>query len=566
MKRKKRLLFFLLLFPGGILLNYILSRLCLELSIPLFLDCYGTVMATLLGGPLPGIIVGYAINLINGMSDPITLYYSILSVLIALATVYLARKGCFDTFRKCYIPILSLTFIGGAMGSVLTWVLYGGGIGSGISAPYAIKLLSIGLPDFWAQLIADISIDLVDKAIVVALAVGTVKLIPQKVFDLLPYTEVRKHAVTPEDAPHKNYRVRSLRNKVIFILVLNSLVLSGVAIFIGNYLYRSAILEKYIETATGVLLTEEMSMDIRIFNIKLVALLFAAAIVIVMAVLLYCDIKIVAPINTMTLITEELTYNDPKKKEEGSRLLSATDIRTGDEIENLFRSLYTMAQETDKYVQRIREDAEYISHMQNGIIASFADMVESRDENTGEHIKHTATYVKIIAETLQRQGKYTDILNQKYIGELVRSAPLHDVGKIKIPDFILNKPGKLTAEEFSQMKTHTTAGRHILDQITENVGGSDYLTIASEMAAYHHEWWNGKGYPEQLAGEQIPLSARIMALADVFDALVSKRSYKDPFSFEDAMQIITEESGTHFDPTVVNAFLSSRDQIFAVKR
>jgi len=139
---------------------------------------------------------------------------------------------------------------------------------------------------------------------------------------------------------------------------------------------------------------------------------------------------------------------------------------------------------------------------------------------------------------------------------MVVAAPLHDIGKIHIPDAVLNKPGKLTEEEFEVMKTHTTAGEELLTHAKAELGESGYLNTAVEMAAYHHEWWNGKGYPYGISGEEIPLCARIMAVADVFDALTSKRCYKSAMPLEKAYAIIREESGTHFDPAIVEAFFA----------
>lgn len=200
---------------------------------------------------------------------------------------------------------------------------------------------------------------------------------------------------------------------------------------------------------------------------------------------------------------------------------------------------------------------ERVSDMQSGMITFMAEVVENRDDNTGGHIRRTAEYVACIAKELKAQEIYCDILTDRYVSDMVVAAPLHDIGKIHIPDAILNKPGKLTAEEFEVMKTHTTAGEELLTHAKAELGESDYLNMAVEMAAYHHEWWNGKGYPYGISGEEIPLCARIMAVADVFDALTSKRCYKDAMPLEKAYAIIREESGTHFDPAVVEAFLSS---------
>ena len=200
---------------------------------------------------------------------------------------------------------------------------------------------------------------------------------------------------------------------------------------------------------------------------------------------------------------------------------------------------------------------ERVSRMQSGMITFMAEVVENRDDNTGGHIRRTAKYVECIASELKKQGIYSDILTDRYISDMVVAAPLHDIGKIHIPDAILNKPGRLTEEEFEVMKTHTTAGEELLIHAKEELGESGYLNTAVEMAAYHHEWWNGKGYPYGISREEIPICARIMAVADVFDALTSKRCYKSAMPLEKAYAIIREESGTHFDPAVVEAFFAA---------
>ena len=204
---------------------------------------------------------------------------------------------------------------------------------------------------------------------------------------------------------------------------------------------------------------------------------------------------------------------------------------------------------------------ERVSNMQSGMITFMAEVVENRDDNTGGHIRRTAKYVESIAKELKRQGVYSNILTDRYLSDMVVAAPLHDVGKIHIPDAVLNKPGKLTEEEFEVMKTHTTAGEELLIHAKEELGESGYLNTAVEMAAYHHEWWNGKGYPYGISGEEIPLCARIMAVADVFDALTSKRCYKSAMPLQKAYAIIREESGTHFDPAVVGAFFAAAGDI-----
>jgi response regulator RpfG family c-di-GMP phosphodiesterase len=262
------------------------------------------------------------------------------------------------------------------------------------------------------------------------------------------------------------------------------------------------------------------------------------------------------PINNMADATSTFAFTTAEEREASLERLEKLNIRSGDEIENLYRAVTRMAEDSSEYISEVKRKSEVITKMQDDIIVDFAEMVEARDKCTGDHIKKTSYYVGVIAREMKREGMYADKMTDDYIDRLEHSAPLHDVGKIKISDTILNKPGKLTDEEFDIMKTHTTEGKAVLTKTTSLAESDGYIKEAIEMAAYHHERWDGRGYPEGLKGEEIPLSARIMAVADVFDALVSKRSYKEPFSFDKAVSIITEESGTHFDPSVVKAFLN----------
>ena len=176
-------------------------------------------------------------------------------------------------------------------------------------------------------------------------------------------------------------------------------------------------------------------------------------------------------------------------------------------------------------------------------------------------MRKTAAYVRVIMEQMRLEGMYADVLTDEYVENVVKSAPLHDVGKIKVSDTILNKPGRLTDEEFEVMRGHTLAGEAILEDAKGAMRDAGYLDEARQLAAYHHEKWNGTGYPYGIAGEEIPLSARIMAVADVFDALVSKRSYKDGMPIEKALSIIEKDAGTHFDPQVAQAFLDAEDEV-----
>ncbi|MBP3594774.1 MAG: response regulator [Lachnospiraceae bacterium] len=203
-----------------------------------------------------------------------------------------------------------------------------------------------------------------------------------------------------------------------------------------------------------------------------------------------------------------------------------------------------------------------ISQIQEQVIMGMATLIETRDNSTGKHVKNTMTYVKMIASELKARNIYSDILTEDYIMNVYKAAPLHDVGKIKISDAILRKPGRLTEEEYNAMKLHTVYGREIINEIIGGVEDPAYVKIAEDIAMYHHERWDGTGYPIGLKGEDIPLCARIMALADVFDALYEERCYKEPIRpVYKIMQTLKEGRGTQFDPLITDVFTSLEQEI-----
>jgi len=203
--------------------------------------------------------------------------------------------------------------------------------------------------------------------------------------------------------------------------------------------------------------------------------------------------------------------------------------------------------------QKIRKEMEERNRMQGQVIETLAALIETRDESTGEHVIRTKAYVTMIANELKNDPRFRDTLTDAYIDRIENAAPLHDVGKIAVSDTILLKPGKLTPEEFDAMKVHTTKGGSMIKTLFAGMKDEAFLRTAEEIATSHHEKWNGRGYPAGLAGEAIPLSARIMAVADVYDALVSVRVYKPAMTPEAALGVMFEESGSHFDPAVMEA-------------
>lgn len=197
----------------------------------------------------------------------------------------------------------------------------------------------------------------------------------------------------------------------------------------------------------------------------------------------------------------------------------------------------------------------------DNMVESFANLVENRDSNTGGHIKRTRAYVNLILHKMRHDKKYKDIMNKDYLVNVSNAAPIHDIGKIATPDYILQKPGKLTDEEFAIMKKHASCGGEIIQDTFKNLDDADFQKIAYEVARFHHEKYNGKGYPQGLSGEQIPLHARIMAVADVFDAVSQKRCYRDAMPLDQCFSIIEKGSGTDFDPQIAKIFLDSKDEV-----
>ena len=202
-----------------------------------------------------------------------------------------------------------------------------------------------------------------------------------------------------------------------------------------------------------------------------------------------------------------------------------------------------------------------VSRYHGEMIMGFATLVENKDGSTGGHVKRTTAYVKLLAEELQNRGYYKDILTKDYMKNMSLAAPMHDIGKIAVPDMILQKPGKLTDEEFAIIKKHTVDGGKIVEETFGHLGDEEYTKMAYEVARFHHEKWNGRGYPEGLEKEAIPLCARIMAVADVFDAISEKRCYRDAMPMDKCFSIINEGSGTDFDPVIADLFIEIRDKV-----
>ncbi len=692
--KKHSWLSLLVLIVACLLLNNMGTRLNGLIGLPLFLDNIGTLLAALLGGYIPCITVGFLSNLVAGITNPSSIYYCVISVFIAVAAVLFVRKLRRVSFPYVIWAVLTFAFIGGVIGGILTWLIYGMDFGTGFAVDLAASINRVvPMGYFFSNLLSAFLVDVVDKAIVTVIAILIYKLLPSKLIRFLK--EQGWYYITIiEKSSQKNRKRASLRMKMTLVVAISTTLVAFAAIFFSVVQYHNSSLAeytqqaeyaakviathiyperienflKYGEKAKGYAETEELMQNVSdaspeiqyayvyqvekdgthvIFDLdtkevkgnspgevieyddtikkyanlflsgaeippdvtddsdgwmlsvyepikdkagktlcyvgvdmsmkylssdvtsvlaKVISLLFGFLILIRTYAAWISERSIVRPVNIIADAASRFTYDTPHAREESLRIMDELGIDTGDEIENLYDEYKKITFDTVSFINEVETKSEQILRLQNGLVLVLADMVESRDKCTGDHVLKTAVYCEVILRQMKEDGIYADHLSDEFINEVVHSAPLHDIGKIKVSDTILNKPGKLTDEEFRIMQQHTLAGGEIIDKVVETVGEEyEYLTEAKNLATFHHEKWNGKGYPMGLSGEEIPLSARVMAVADVFDALVSRRSYKEPFPVDKAFDIIREESGAQFDPLIVKAFMDAEDEIRRVQ-
>jgi len=250
-----------------------------------------------------------------------------------------------------------------------------------------------------------------------------------------------------------------------------------------------------------------------------------------------------------------LTNQNDRKMEQMVAAAGAVDFITKPFVPD------TLVNRVNTYLELIayRKDRSEAEKFQDAISLSFAELVEFRDETTGGHLKNTTRYFRILLEEVIKKEKYRDIIPEEEFRDLIRSVPLHDIGKIGINDEVLRKASSLNYNEYEHMKTHTTLGKEAFEKIIKETGGTRWLYLAKDIAYCHHERWDGTGYPNGLKGEEIPLYARILTIADVYDALTSRRTYKEAYSHEKAVEIIIEGKGSLFDPDLVELFVQTNE-------
>ncbi len=259
-----------------------------------------------------------------------------------------------------------------------------------------------------------------------------------------------------------------------------------------------------------------------------------------------------------------LTAVNQEQNETKGLLLGAVDYVTKpfspDLIKARVNNHLELKKHRDRLEELVTERTRELELTQNVTMCCLASLAETRDPETGGHIQRTQNYIRELARELIKSPPYDTVLDEEIIDLIYKSAPLHDIGKVGVKDRILLKPGKLTDDEFEEMKLHTVYGRNALRDAENELGRNSFLKYAGEIAYTHHEKWDGSGYPEGLSGNDIPVAGRLMALADVYDALVTKRVYKPPFSHEKAVSIIREGKGSHFDSDMVDAFVNVSDR------
>ncbi|MBQ6967630.1 MAG: HD domain-containing protein [Lachnospiraceae bacterium] len=682
----------------GTAVNVGLSYAAFRLDLPMYLDTIGTITVAVLGGLFPGIFTGVATSVLCGLFNPYSIYYTLISVLISVATSWFVSRNRLNKAPGFAMYVCVLAFLGGVLGTLFQWLLLGGPQFKAVAeASSTIKAVT-GMAPILSAMIVNFGLNVVDKGIAAAVAMFVTRIVPEEIktgmwnnsWKQVPFSKEELKGLLKKSKS----KPKSIQRRMSFLILFAAASLTAIMCWISISLYYEDTKKEYTQNAqsaarfaagvvdadrigefmrkgdeaAGYMETRNLLYRIRdnspgvkyLYVIKVekdacyvvfdldtvdtpaiepggkiefeeaflpylptlfegkeippiesndvsgwvltayypvknsegITVCYAAADVsmdflsafvrgfITKTILIFSGFFILVlgyglwvtryylyyPIGSMTAYADDFIKESDEQKEMDKkvRAIKALGIRTDDEVEALYQALCRMASGMSDQMRAVRYYAETTSQMQNGLIITMADMVENRDSDTGAHVHKTSAYVRIILEGLKAKGYYESKLTPKYMSDVEMSAPLHDVGKINIPDAILNKPGKLTDEEYEIMKTHTTAGKKILENAISTLQGENYLKEARNMAAYHHERWDGKGYPEGLKGEVIPLSARVMAIADVFDALSSPRVYKPPFPLEKALEMIREGAGSQFDPKCVEVFMDNLSEVKVV--
>ena len=671
--------------------SYLASSTLHGIGVMLYLDCIFTILVSCIYGYFPGLIVGMGTNLLNCIFDGDSIYYAFISGFIAIAAGLMMRTGMFRKWWGYILAVLVFSFLGGGVGSVVTYFLYGQNVDVITPSLCADLYNNFGMTPFWASYFANSLWDLLDKTITMVIILAVFLLYPknEKAIEFFPNTFMLRKPWN-EPVKRKFYEetsIHSLDFKIIAIMtiaytLLGVAVASVLGISYQNNAFDEAgesakqyanavtyvvdgdevnlwiahseeihqnpsaygyantfaglesikisnekVLDVYVFTTDGTTVLDlKFGMDylgkplphgdeyeefmkndaietyvihngehgnffsyycpikdsagntvayavanidasminVQVFSNAVKVLAIEAFVFLIGGAVLIHNIRYFFIVPLKIVDSEIRAYEaiGPKKWLTSKARKGLVKLRGKDEISNLSSLSHSTMDLASESILKIEEQTAKLIATQKGVVFALAEIIESRDKCTADHTTRTSQYSSMIAKELVKEGKYTEILTDEYLEDFAIAAALHDVGKIKIPDAILNKPGKLTQEEYEVMKEHTLEGEKIIELALKGIGvSSEYLTTARQVSGGHHERWDGTGYPRGLKGEETPLCARIVAIADVFDALTCRRPYKEPWPFEKAVATIQEESGTHFDPELVDAFMAIKDQI-----
>ena len=553
-KRRSRYKLFTASVIAGIAVNFVLSFISYKLDLPLYFDTVGTMGVAALGGYFPGILTAVSTNVFCSFFNEYSIYFSFIGIVTGVYTAWFVRNRYQPEVLRVAEFIAVSSLLGGALSTFIQWGLFNGPqLPSMITAVSGLSRITGGHP-ILIFLILNILLNIIDKGLSTGIICLIMRFIPEDLRIKISNAgwkqkPLEKHEMEKMNKWSSDVRV-SVRVRMISILFsvsMELIVISGLIL---------------------ITLFPGVKQELFHYFFRILLILGGFLVLIMTYGIWYTGMYTVYPIDSIAMSIDEFIKagNDQEKLDEMIKKIRSIDIHTGDEVEKLYLAIADMALNQAEQIRSLRRFSENTVKMQDGLIITMADMVENRDSDTGAHVQKTSSYVKIIVEGLKKKGYYAEKITPKFMSDVVRSAPLHDIGKINIPDKVLNKPGKLTPDEYEIIKTHTTAGKKIIENAISTMEGENYLKEARNMAAYHHERWDGKGYPEGLHGEVIPLSARIMAVADVFDALSSPRVYKSAFPFEKAVSMLEEGAGTQFDPKCVEVFVESLPEVKVVFR
>lgn len=664
-------------------------------GLPLYFDTAGTILAAFLGGYVPGIATALLTNILNYLTDSVSIYYGAINVLLALVTTFAAHNGKLRSARGVALYVIVMAAISAGIGGIITWVLQGMGMNENETI-MAFLMKYAHADNFAKWCFFNFLVNIVDKTLAAGIAWLFLYVIPQKNWEKFELTGWKQTPLTKEQVKEvysRKYGAMSLNARIVTILTIFSFVIAATCTTLSLKLFEEYSVQQHTNLAIGVARmaaavvegdrvdyylnggnftesyknTQKLLQSILrntpeveyiyvykilpdgchvVFDVDTESLaatpigeieafdsafmdylpnllsgnriepmisddkygwlltayepvydsdglcacyagvdiamqgivaygwrflaklfgLFSGFFFLTLAVVVWmAKYRLLLPIDSMAYLADNFKYDDEYERKRNVQELSQLGIKTGGEIENLYRALLRNTEESTRYFEENRRKLEKIDALQANLVMVLAEFTEKRDETSGIHVRRTAAFMDILAHRMKELGYYRDEITDEFIHDVVLAAPLHDIGKIAIPDEVLKKHGQLSEAEQEIMKTHATEGRSMMEKAMEALPDADYLAAARDIAGSHHERWDGTGYPQGISGEKIPLSARLMAVVDAFDNFMEDKDCStDELAAESCdsiLEMIKNGSGTAYDPLVADAFIKARDEI-----